>query len=1006
MATRTASDALHEPVVAAHTLGRYQILSVAGTGGMGRVYTAFDPDLDRRVALKVVLGSVAGRHRERAAREAKALARVAHPNVVTIHEVSEHEGQLLIAMEYVRGRTLKLWMADLSPSESRTWLLEALDVLLQAGRGLSAAHDAKLVHRDFKPSNVLVGDDGRVRVVDFGLARDVGVLSPDTTRESTGSGFRVGDPITKTGVVAGTPAYMAPEQAAGRPLDVRTDQYAFCVTAWELLFGVRPSVGEVERPEISVVPRELAKALRRGLSKRPSARFPDMSRLLHELGRCRDDFARQDRRRFTKVWLLPVAAGIAGTVAWGFGRTDTCADAGSELDELWGPPRSESLHKVFLDSGLDYAESDWTRVSGTIDQFVSDWTAVDHSTCEALREESELPTTAGTLGCLAQRRRALSAYLDVVVEGSPEALAKAVVGALQLPEVSLCAEADFVLHGFESPTKDDAVEVAEVRDVLARAAAFRKAGQFGRAKDLLSAQEARVEDLGFPPLSQDYALERAALPVSTNAAFAANEDRLLEAYLGASQANRRAVAVDAASRLSSALTYRGELDAGRRWLRLANPDGQDSFSAELRSRLLTRRGSVLVMLGDFDSAIDAHTRAVSAETLRLGEDAPELVGPLTELGLALQHAGRFPEAEVALERAKVSARSLGENHPAMGRILAQQSTLAVKLRQAERARTLSEAQLAIFRATYGEVHTVTASALKRVGEAARLRGESADALEHLHAADEIYVNAGDFYRQEHAHVLSDMAGALNDLGRRDEAVDLFRRADSTLRDLLPESHPKVAVSAYDLAFGSFLQGNFVEALELFRRAHKLIRRNLGSDHPQVGLVLGGLGSTLVQLKRYPEAIVMYEDQLEVVEARHGTDHAVRAQPLFNLGLCSESMGSFAKATEFYMASLAAMESDGAAPTPKLAHPLIGLASAAAADGRPLDAIPFAERAVSVAGENVLLRADAQATLAKALWEAGQQRVRARELAEAARNSFLAIGPAAAANLQDLQDHGL
>ncbi len=973
---------------------------------MGRVYAAFDPHLDRRIALKVVLGSVAGRHRERAAREAKALARVAHPNVVAIHEVSEHEGQLLIAMEYIRGRTLKAWMAEFAPSESTAWLLEALDVLLQAGRGLSAAHDANLVHRDFKPSNVLVGAEGRVRVVDFGLARDVGVQAPSTTDESTGSGSRPGEPITKTGVVAGTPAYMAPEQAAGRPLDVRTDQYAFCVTAWELLFGVRPSADEVERPETSVVPRELGKALRRGLSKRPSARFPDMSPLLQELDTRRDELLRQDRRRFTKLWLLPVAAGIAGTWAWGAGRKDACADAGTELDELWGPSRSDSLRGVFLDSGLAYAERDWTRVSGTIDQFVSDWTSLNRSTCEAAHEEPQLPTTAGTLGCLAERRRALSAYLDVAVEGSPEALEKAVVGALQLPQVSLCAEADFVLHGFESPTENDEVEVAEVRNALARAAAFRKAGQFGRAKDLLTEYESRVEHLGFPPLSQDYALERAAIPASTNAAFTANEGLLLEAYLGASRANRRAVAVDAASRLSSALTYRGELDAGTRWLRLAEPDAQDGFSAELRSRLLTRRGSILVMMGDFDGAIDAHTHAVSADTRRLGKDAPELVGPLTELGRALRRAGRFSEAEVALGRALDSARSLGETHPATGHVLEQQFSLASQLRQVERARSLSEAQLSIFRATYGETHPATASALTSVGAAARLRGESAHALEHFRAADEIYVAAGDVYRQQHVRVLSAMAGALSDLGRRDEAAELYRQADSTLRELLPESHPKVAVSAYDVAFASFLQGDFAEALELFRRADKLIRRNLGADHPRAGLVLGGLGSTLMQLERYPEAMAMYQDQLEVVEARHGTEHAIRAQPLFNLGLCSESMGNPAKATEFYMASLKAMESDGAASTPKLAHPLLGLASVAIAHGRPLDAVPFAERALSLAGENALLRADSQAALAKALWSAGQERVRARELAEAARDGFRAIGPAADANLRDLEDHGL
>lgn len=1001
-ATRTGANAPHDVIVAAQSLGRYQILSVAGTGGMGRVYAAFDPQLDRRVALKVVLGSVTGRHRERAAREAKALARVAHPNVVAIHEVSEHEGQLLIAMEYVRGRTLKSWMAELPPSESRTWLLDALDVLLQAGRGLSAAHDANLVHRDFKPSNVLVGDDGRVQVVDFGLARDVGVQVSNATRESTGSDSSSGEQLTKTGVVVGTPAYMAPEQAAGRPLDVRTDQYAFCVTAWELLFGVRPSTDGALRPETSVVPSELAKALRRGLSTRPSARFPNMSPLLQQLDTERDEILRQDRRRSSRWWLLPVAAGVAGTWAWVSPRTDLCADAGSEMDELWGPSRSQSLRQVFLDSKLAYAESDWTRVAGTVDQFVSDWTSVNRNTCEAVQEESNLPTAAGTLGCLAQRRRALSAYLEVVGEGSPKALARAVLGAQQLPGASLCAEADFVLHGFEAPKGSNEVEVAEIRDALARAAALRKAGQFSRAKDLLTEHASRVEDLGFPPLSQDYALERAAIPAATTDAFATNEHLLLEAYVGASRANRRAVAVDAASRLSSALTFRGEVDAGRRWLRLADPDGQASFSPELRSRLLSQRGSILAMMGDFDGAIAAHTRAVSADERRLGEDAPGLVGPLTQLGWALTDAGRFSEAETILERAVVSARTLGENHPAIGLVLHQQYRVATRLRQVERAQSLAEEQLSIFRATYGETHTATASALGNVGAAARLRGQNTYALELLQAADEIYETAGDFSRRRHARVLGEMGGVLSDLGRRDEAVERFRQADLTLRDVLPASHPEVALSAYDLAFGSFQQGKYTEALELFRRAHELIKLNFGAEHARVGLVLGGLGSTLLLLKRYPEAMAMYQDQLELMEARHGPDHSLLAQPLFNLGLCSEATKDFAKATEFYMASLAAMESDGATSSPRLAHPLTGLANVAIADGRPLDAIPLAERALSLTGENLLMRADSAAALAKALWSAGQQRARARDLADAAQDGFRAVGAGADSNREDLE----
>jgi len=204
-------------------IGRFQVLEVLGRGSMGVVYAAFDEALDRRVALKVIRRDTGRREavRPRMLREAQGLARLSHPNVVQVYEVGEIAGQLFIAMEFLQGRTLLEWLAE----RPRDWQA-IVDVFAQAGRGLAAAHAAKLVHRDFKPENAIVADDARVRVVDFGLVR--GDREPDDDAQPPGpsrslSGLR----ITQSGAVIGTPAYMSPEQHLRRSVDARSDQFSF-----------------------------------------------------------------------------------------------------------------------------------------------------------------------------------------------------------------------------------------------------------------------------------------------------------------------------------------------------------------------------------------------------------------------------------------------------------------------------------------------------------------------------------------------------------------------------------------------------------------------------------------------------------------------------------------------------------------------------------------------------------------------------------------------------------
>src|SRR6266542_1175444 len=269
-----ARSAGPEPPAPGEPPGRYEVLEPIGAGGMGVVYAARDHQLRRTVALKMLQPGGAGetsqaRMRERLLREARAMARLSHPNVLAVYDDGELDGQVFLAMELVEGRTLTAWLGE----ERRSWR-EVLDVFLDAARGLAAAHAAGLIHRDFKPDNVLVGADGRVRVMDFGLASAL-ALGPADLAEGGHSKPALSVTVTALG---GSPAYMAPEQLRGEAVDARADVFGFCVALHEALHGERPFRGdsleelegairrdEVRRGRAKGVPTWLRRALMRGL---------------------------------------------------------------------------------------------------------------------------------------------------------------------------------------------------------------------------------------------------------------------------------------------------------------------------------------------------------------------------------------------------------------------------------------------------------------------------------------------------------------------------------------------------------------------------------------------------------------------------------------------------------------------------------------------------------------------------------------------------------------------
>jgi serine/threonine protein kinase len=314
----------HTPVPPApappQRVGRYALTRAIGQGAMGVVYEAHDPDLRRRIAVKLLdpSGPAGDRGEARLLREAQGLAQIAHPNVISIFDVGTSDGRTFLAMELVEGGSIGEWLR----AAPRSWQ-EVLGVFIAAGRGLAAAHAAGLVHRDFKPANVLIGRDGRPRVTDFGLVRRGG--STDGAMPALGDD--VPTVLTVPGSLVGTPAYMAPEQIWGDTADHVSDQFSFCVALYEGLAGTRPyagsnvaqilveiDAGRIAPPPASGVPPRIWQTVSRGLRAAPAARFPSMDALLLELERPDDAPGRPWMTRAVLI-ALAILVAVAVTIA-------------------------------------------------------------------------------------------------------------------------------------------------------------------------------------------------------------------------------------------------------------------------------------------------------------------------------------------------------------------------------------------------------------------------------------------------------------------------------------------------------------------------------------------------------------------------------------------------------------------------------------------------------------------------------------------------------------------
>ena len=501
-------------------VGRYVIVDRLGAGGMGTVYVAYDGELARRVAIKVLRPDATGEEaRARLLREAQTMAQLTHPNVLSVYDVGPYGDAVFIAMEYVEGRTLKSWMNE--PHEWR----DALAILVAAGRGLEAAHAAGIVHRDFKPENVLLGNDGRVVVGDFGIAR-AGAPGEEGAAKSTAPASRpegeasaptsartnapasgpvsgpvsarplLSSPLTRSDAVIGTVGYMAPEQAFERRDDPRSDQFSFCVTLYRAVYGQPPflyedlatyltSLLQPPRPPPAGtrVPAWVHDVIRRGLAREPAARFASMTALLDALGR--------DPTRRRRAWLL-AACGVALAGLTGLGWVEhrrsvreECGVGERLVAATWSPETRARVGAAIAATHVPLAGEFATRAQAALDAYAAEWARVHREASEAtlLHGRESTATMRDRLACLEGERGELAALVDVLSRADAVVANHAIGAAYGLPIPRACLEPGAARAAAAEGSSESRARLASVRRGLAEAEADRMTGKLEDALD-------------------------------------------------------------------------------------------------------------------------------------------------------------------------------------------------------------------------------------------------------------------------------------------------------------------------------------------------------------------------------------------------------------------------------------------------------------------------------------------------------------------------------------------
>lgn len=874
--------------VGAKIEGAYEIERLLGAGGMGVVYGARDLKLGREVAIKVH-SAVDAAARTRLLREAEALARLSHPNVVAVHRVGEVSGQVYFAMELVRGGTLRTWLRQAQRTRA-----QIVAVLLGAGEGLAAAHRAGLVHRDFKPENVLLDDDGRAKVADFGLAIAAGGASvpegPEGATSDSPAAARLGagsapPRLTDARAVVGTPRYMAPEQQRGERVDASCDQFAFCVTAWEALFGADP-FSELEgdarmrriegaAPSSAGAPAYLVRALGRGLSADPARRFASMDALLSAM---RADPA--PRRKKLAVASLVVVTAAAGGFMYSRNPAATPACSGeSEVASVWTAARRASLLAAFA-AGPAWRAEVGQRAAEALDGRAAAWRAADGQACR--KHQIERTWTAAqhepARGCLDRRLRELDAAIGVLTGDVAAVGGRAVAVVELLPSVTGCLDpAQLALERPPPPATPEAAAAARrAEDQLSVAARSRDGGDLAAAQRAIDAVTDPLA-LSVPSVAAAKASEQAAL--ASLRGDAGKVTAFTEAFYAARRAGLFTTSAQLALRTAVAAISVGDREAAERWLRLGEAEVAGlSLGAASQTVLAQTRAIWLESEGKVEDALVEIERA-----LRLGrsvEGEVELASILGSKAAFEGGGGRFTEAVVTGRElaGRLEAR-LGPYHPDLARVLSNLSLDLAELGEHGEAITASERAVAITRTMAVGPNVALADRLLNLGVALQAGDRLAESAERYREARATYAA---IHGERHADVAlcdANLAGLLSGLGQLDEAQAAGERAVAAFRAVAPE-HIELPTAMMNLAQAEELRGRLPAARRHIEESVRRLRAQQGSRvllaealGIQAWIELGG-GQLAAAQRSAEESIALWSDGASSPQERVHAEHAL------------------------------------------------------------------------------------------------------------------------------------
>ncbi|MEM7152652.1 MAG: serine/threonine-protein kinase [Myxococcota bacterium] len=815
--------------------GRYEVGPRLGAGAFGEVYESTDPRLDRKVALKLLHRGATSVQIERLRREAQAMAQVEHPNLVAVFEIGHAEDRDFIAMELVAGTTLAGW-AEGNPADDPGRWRRALAMLLAAGRGLVAAHERGVVHRDFKPANVLVGEDGVVKVADFGLAS---IGAPDSTtdspeRHSTDPGD---DPpldsahhrLTLTGTVMGTPRYMSPEQHRGAVADLRSDQFCFAVSAWEVLHGVPPFTasslpglladieqGSMSPPAVAAVPGAVNTVLRRAMAVNPAGRHPSMKHLLAALSRA----STAPRRR---AGLLAATLGVAaGALAIGFAmRGDPASstarcdpeDARAEAQRVWNDTRRQAVARALADTAVPYAETTRDTVERTLDEFTAEWAEARTDACRSTWIEATAPPEDldRRVACL-RDGLANAEALVVRLEGATAALAqRAPSAAAALPSPARCSDPGMQV-------RDDSPRTRAWRDQLAQARAARLLGEH----------------------AESAAMAEAVAHEAEAAAIRSVQGEALEEW------SRAQHAVDhgtASPQIEQAHAIALELD-----------DAEASAVRALEAASQTRNN-------ERDRA-ETWFRHADAAIARQTDPSAELRARRQQVECEVMNKQRLPE--VALAACQRARTILDEDPGEHARLRWQLSsdmanTLNLMGRNAERAVILAELRERAI-ARHGRFHPRVAGTTMNLGNTLRAMGDYDRAVEMLKESEELFTRA---YAPDHQWVISSMlnrSSTLLSLRRYDEALAVTEQALQRHGD---RRDTRTLGLLYTMAETHRRAGQLDEADRYLDRVEALEEELLPPEHPQRAESQHCRGMIAKQRKQWSQARARFQRALEL-----------------------------------------------------------------------------------------------------------------------------------------------